>query len=111
MKKLAGKADSGYRVAKVCNGWSHFFFHRTDCSRRRQWQGGLRRGKREVPQAIQKAWKLLDANMISVKLDGPLCSICESTHGASNIYMQHASYGTGVILAAPCDLFWSLLCS
>ena len=60
---------------------------------------GFGRGKaREVPAAIQKALEAARRNMISVDLNGTtLQHPVNSSHGASRIYMQPASEGTGVI--------------
>ena len=60
---------------------------------------GFGRGKaREVPVAIQKAMESARRNMISVELvNGPLQYPVKARHGASKVYMQPASEGTGVI--------------
>jgi ribosomal protein S5, bacterial/organelle type len=60
---------------------------------------GYGRGKaREVPVAIQKAMEAARRNMIKVELtDGTLQYPVKASHGASKVYMQPASEGTGVI--------------
>ena len=60
---------------------------------------GFGRGKaREVPVAIQKAMEAARRNMISVELvNGTLQYPVKARHGASQVYMQPASDGTGVI--------------
>ena len=60
---------------------------------------GFGRGKaREVPVAIQKAMEAARRNMISVELvNGTLQYPVKARHGASKVYMQPASEGTGVI--------------
>ena len=60
---------------------------------------GFGRGKaREFPLAIQKAMESARLNMITVNLDGHTLQYpVKSRHGASKIYMQPASEGTGVI--------------
>ena len=60
---------------------------------------GFGRGKaREVPVAIQKAMEAARRNMISVELvNGTLQYPVKARHGASQVYMQPASEGTGVI--------------
>lgn len=60
---------------------------------------GFGRGKaREVPQAIQKALEAARRNMIKVDLNGTtLQHAVNSAHGASRVYMQPASEGTGII--------------
>jgi small subunit ribosomal protein S5 len=60
---------------------------------------GIGRGKsREVPVAIQKAMEDAKRNMVSVNLDkDTLWYPVMSDHGASKVYMQPASQGTGII--------------
>jgi small subunit ribosomal protein S5 len=60
---------------------------------------GFGRGKsKEVPQAIQKALEAARRNMIKVDLNGTtLQHAINANHGASRVYMQPASEGTGII--------------
>jgi len=60
---------------------------------------GFGRGKsKEVPQAIQKALEAARRNMIKVDLNGTtLQHPINANHGASRVYMQPASEGTGII--------------
>ena len=60
---------------------------------------GFGRGKaREVPAAIQKAMEAARRNMIQVRLNsGTIQYPIKAAHGASKVYMQPASEGTGVI--------------
>lgn len=60
---------------------------------------GFGRGKaREVPQAIQKALEAARRNMIKVDLNGTTIQHpINAAHGASRVYMQPASEGTGII--------------
>ena len=60
---------------------------------------GYGRGKaREVPVAIQKAMEAARRNMVQVQLvNGTLQYPIKSAHGASKVYMQPASEGTGII--------------
>lgn len=60
---------------------------------------GFGRGKaREVPQAIQKALEAARRNMIKVDLNGTTIQhSINAAHGASRVYMQPASEGTGII--------------
>ena len=64
---------------------------------------GFGRGKaREVPQAIQKALEAARRNMIKVDLNGTtLQHPVNAAHGASRVYMQPASEGTGIIAGGP----------
>ena len=53
---------------------------------------------REVPVAIQKAMEAARRNMIQVELNnGTIQYPVKAAHGASRVYMQPASEGTGVI--------------
>ena len=87
------------RVAKVVKGGRIFSFTALTAVGDGNGKVGFGRGKaREVPQAIQKAMEAARRNMISVKLDGATLQYpVKARHGASNIYMQPASEGTGVI--------------
>jgi len=60
---------------------------------------GIGRGKsREVPVAIQKAMENAKKNMVSVNLNNDtLWYATMSNHGASKVFMQPASAGTGII--------------
>ena len=87
------------RVAKVVKGGRIFGFTALTAVGDGEGKVGFGRGKaREVPLAIQKAMEAARRNMISVKLDGGTLQYpVKARHGASNIYMQPASEGTGVI--------------
>lgn len=87
------------RVAKVVKGGRIFSFTALTAVGDGKGRVGFGRGKaREVPQAIQKAMEAARRNMINVKLDGSTLQYpVKANHGASKIYMQPASDGTGVI--------------
>ncbi|GGN36206.1 MULTISPECIES: 30S ribosomal protein S5 [Marinomonas] len=87
------------RVAKVVKGGRIFSFTALTVVGDGKGKVGFGRGKaREVPQAIQKAMEQARRNMISVKLDGDTLQYpVKANHGASNVYMQPASQGTGII--------------
>jgi small subunit ribosomal protein S5 len=87
------------RVAKVVKGGRIFSFTALTAVGDGNGRVGFGRGKaREVPQAIQKAMEAARRNMISVKLDGNTLQYpVKANHGASKVYMQPASEGTGVI--------------
>ncbi len=87
------------RVAKVVKGGRIFSFTALTVVGDGNGRIGFGRGKaREVPAAIQKALEAARRNMISVDLKGTtLQHSVHSKHGASRIYMQPASEGTGVI--------------
>ena len=87
------------RVAKVVKGGRIFGFTALTAVGDGNGRVGFGRGKaREVPLAIQKAMESARRNMISVQLDGHTLQYpIKARHGASRIYMQPASEGTGVI--------------
>ncbi len=87
------------RVAKVVKGGRIFGFTALTVVGDGNGKVGFGRGKaREVPIAIQKALDSARRNMIQVDLNGnTLQHAIKSRHGASKIYMQPASEGTGVI--------------
>ncbi|MDM7858532.1 30S ribosomal protein S5 [Thiopseudomonas acetoxidans] len=99
--------DEGYieklvqvnRVAKTVKGGRIFTFTALTVVGDGNGRVGYGRGKsREVPAAIQKAMEAARRNMIQVELDGTTLQYpIRANHGASNIYMQPASEGTGVI--------------
>jgi small subunit ribosomal protein S5 len=87
------------RVAKVVKGGRIFSFTALSAVGDGNGRVGFGRGKaREVPQAIQKAMEAARKNMITVKLDGTTLQYpLKANHGASKVFMQPASDGTGVI--------------
>ena len=87
------------RVAKVVKGGRIFGFTALTVVGDGKGKVGFGRGKaREVPLAIQKAMESARRNMIQVELDSSTIQYAISErHGASKIYMQPASEGTGVI--------------
>ncbi|MBL4585409.1 MAG: 30S ribosomal protein S5 [Pseudomonadales bacterium] len=87
------------RVAKVVKGGRIFGFTALTVVGDGNGRVGFGRGKaREVPVAIQKAMEAARRNMINVDLDGATIQYAvKARHGASKIYMQPASEGTGII--------------
>ena len=87
------------RVAKVVKGGRIFGFTALTVVGDGNGKVGFGRGKaREVPVAIQKAMEAARRNMIDVDLNGDTIQYAiKANHGASKIYMQPASEGTGVI--------------
>ncbi len=87
------------RVAKVVKGGRIFGFTALSVVGDGNGRVGFGRGKaREVPIAIQKAMEAARRNMIDVELNGSTIQYpVTMRHGASKIYMQPASEGTGVI--------------
>lgn len=87
------------RVAKVVKGGRIFGFTALTVVGDGNGKVGFGRGKaREVPIAIQKAMEAARRNMVQVELtEGTLQYPVKAAHGASKVYMQPASEGTGVI--------------
>jgi small subunit ribosomal protein S5 len=87
------------RVAKVVKGGRIFGFTALTVVGDGNGKVGFGRGKaREVPVAIQKALEAARRNLITVELDGTtLQHPIKANHGASKVYMQPASDGTGII--------------
>ena len=87
------------RVAKVVKGGRIFGFTALTVVGDGNGKVGFGRGKaREVPGAIQKAMEAARRNMVTVEItSGTLQYPVKAAHGASKVYMQPASEGTGVI--------------
>ena len=87
------------RVAKTVKGGRIFGFTALTVVGDGNGRVGFGRGKaREVPLAIQKAMEAARRNMISVGLDGNTIQYpIKANHGASKVYLQPASEGTGII--------------
>jgi small subunit ribosomal protein S5 len=87
------------RVAKTVKGGRIFGFTALTVVGDGNGRVGFGRGKsREVPIAIQKAMESARRNMIQVDLNGDTIQYpTKGRHGASKVYMQPASQGTGVI--------------
>src|SRR5690606_12505721 len=87
------------RVAKVVKGGWIFAFTALTVVGDGKGRVGFGRGKaREVPVAIQKAMDAACKNMINVPLNGNTLQYpIRAHHGASKIFMQPASEGTGII--------------
>jgi small subunit ribosomal protein S5 len=87
------------RVAKVVKGGRQFGFTALMVVGDGNGRVGYGYGKaREVPVAIQKATEQARKNMRDVSLkEGTLFYAMKGRHGATRVYMQPASDGTGVI--------------
>lgn len=96
---LLEKLVSVNRVAKVVKGGRQFGFTALTVVGDGNGKVGFGYGKaREVPIAIQKAMEKARKNVQHIDLDnGTLQYALTSTHGASKVYMQPASDGTGII--------------
>jgi small subunit ribosomal protein S5 len=92
------------RVAKVVKGGRQFGFTALTVVGDGSGRVGYGYGKaREVPVAIQKAMQSARKNMRRIQLrDDTLQYATEGRHGATKVYMQPASGGTGVIAGARC---------
>ena len=64
---------------------------------------GIGKGKaKEVPVAVQKAMESARRKMVKVSLkNGTLHHAVEGRHGATKVFMQPASDGTGIIAGGP----------
>ncbi len=87
------------RVAKVVKGGRIFGFTALTVVGDGNGRVGFGRGKaREVPLAIQKSMEAARRNMVDVDLNGStIWYPITARHGASKVYMQPASEGTGII--------------
>ncbi len=87
------------RVAKVVKGGRQFGFTALTVVGDGNGKIGFGYGKaREVPLAISKAMEQARKNIRKVHLkDSTLQYAINGRHGASNVYMQPASEGTGII--------------
>lgn len=87
------------RVAKVVKGGRQFGFTALTVVGDGQGKVGFGYGKaREVPIAIQKAMQAARKNMIKVNLTNQTLQYArKGRHGATYVYMQPASEGTGII--------------
>ncbi len=97
---LMEKLVSVNRVAKVVKGGRVFSFTALTVVGDGKGKIGFGRGKaREVPAAIQKAMEQARRNMVQVELkDGHTLQYpINANHGASKVFMQPASEGTGII--------------
>lgn len=96
---LQEKLISVRRVAKVVKGGRQFGFSALTVVGDGQGRVGFGRGKaREVPAAIQKAMEDARRNMRSVRLQGNTLQYpITVSFGASKVFMQPASEGTGII--------------
>ena len=96
---LQEKLISVRRVAKVVKGGRQFGFSALTVVGDGQGRVGFGRGKaREVPAAIQKAMEDARRNMRSIRLQGNTLQYpITVSFGASKVFMQPASEGTGII--------------
>ena len=97
--ELQEKLIAVRRVAKVVKGGRQFGFSALTVVGDGNGRVGYGTGKaREVPVAIQKAMEAARKSMVKVPLNGnTLQYAITSRHGASKVFMQPASEGTGII--------------
>ena len=97
--ELMEKLVAVNRVAKVVKGGRQFGFTALTVVGDGKGQVGYGYGKaREVPAAIQKAMAAARRNMRSVPLrEDTLHYPSHGRHGATKVFMQPASTGTGII--------------
>ncbi len=87
------------RVAKVVKGGRQFGFTALTVVGDGSGRVGFGYGKaREVPEAIQKAMQAARKGLVSVPLKNEtLQYVLQGRHGATRVFMQPASEGTGII--------------
>jgi small subunit ribosomal protein S5 len=87
------------RVAKVVKGGRQFGFTALTVVGDGKGKVGFGYGKaREVPAAIQKAMQAARKNLQTIPLQKDTLYYAQAgTHGATRVYMQPASNGTGII--------------
>lgn len=97
--ELKSKLIEINRTTKVVKGGRDFSISATVVVGDGKGRVGIGHAKaKEVPTAIQKATKMAEKKMIFVTLKGKTIQhIIKSRHGATKVYMQPASEGTGVI--------------
>jgi small subunit ribosomal protein S5 len=96
---LQEKLVSVNRVAKVVKGGRLFGFTALTVVGDGNGKVGFGYGKaREVPNAVSKAMEQARKNLKQVHLkDGTLFYATRASHGATRVFMQPASDGTGII--------------
>jgi small subunit ribosomal protein S5 len=96
---LQEKLVSVNRVAKVVKGGRQFGFTALTVVGDGAGKVGFGYGKaREVPNAVSKAMEHARKNLQQVQLrEGTLYYAIHAHHGATHVYMQPASDGTGII--------------
>lgn len=96
---LQEKLVSVNRVAKVVKGGRQFGFAALSVVGDGAGRVGFGYGKaREVPNAVSKAMEQARKNLHTVSLhDGTLYYAAHAHHGATRVYVQPASEGTGII--------------
>jgi small subunit ribosomal protein S5 len=96
---LAEKLIAVNRVSKVVKGGRIFSFTALTVVGDGAGKIGFGYGKaREVPAAIQKAMEKARRNMVTIDLHGTtLQHAVKGKHSGSQVYMQPASDGTGII--------------
>lgn len=97
--ELQEKLVAVNRVSKVVKGGRIFSFTALTVVGDGNGRVGFGYGKaREVPAAIQKAMEQARRNLSKVELNsGTLHHPVKGSHAGSNVYMQPASQGTGII--------------
>jgi small subunit ribosomal protein S5 len=100
---LREKMISINRVTKVVKGGRILGFAALTVVGDGDGRVGMGKGKaKEVPVAVQKAMEQARRKMIKVRLkSGSLHHAVEGRHGATKVFMQPASEGTGIIAGGP----------
>jgi len=98
-EELQEKLVAVNRVAKVVKGGRRFGFTALSVVGDGEGRVGYGYGKaRELPLAIQKSMQVARKNLRSIHLkDATLQYVLHGHHGATRVFMQPASDGTGII--------------
>jgi small subunit ribosomal protein S5 len=98
-EELQEKLVAVNRVAKVVKGGRQFGFTALTVVGDGEGRVGYGYGKaRELPLAIQKSMQVARKNLRSIHLkDATLQYVLHGRHGATRVFMQPASDGTGII--------------
>jgi len=98
-EELQEKLVAVNRVAKVVKGGRKFGFTALSVVGDGEGRVGYGYGKaRELPLAIQKSMQVARKNLRSIHLkDATLQYVLHGRHGATRVFMQPASDGTGII--------------
>ena len=98
-EELQEKLVAVNRVAKVVKGGRQFGFTALSVVGDGEGRVGYGYGKaRELPLAIQKSMQVARKNLRSIHLkDATLQYVLHGRHGATRVFMQPASDGTGII--------------
>ena len=99
------------RVSKTVKGGKRFRFTALVVVGDKKGRAGMALGKaKEVSEAVRKAMEKARKSLVKIQLNGPtLLHKIISKHGASKVFMQPASKGTGIIAGGPMRAIFEVL--